>query len=180
VLDEPTNDLDIDSLELLETTLADYSGTLILVTHDRAFMDNVATQSLAAEGEGLWKEYAGGYTDWLAQSAFAAGAGAPAAKTDKRGSAPKEGVADPRSPRTGRQRLSYTEQRELDALPAQIESLEADQNELQSSMSSGDYHRRGGAQIQQDRVRLEQIEAALARSFERWAELEARKGAADQ
>src|SRR6202035_3472728 len=67
VLDEPTNDLDIDSLELLEASLAEYAGTLILVTHDRAFMDNVVTQSLVAEGEGLWKEYAGGYSDWLVQ-----------------------------------------------------------------------------------------------------------------
>jgi ABC transport system ATP-binding/permease protein len=174
VLDEPTNDLDIDSLELLETTLADYPGTLILVSHDRAFLDNVATQSLVAEGEGVWKEYAGGYSEWVTQSSFAAGAPTPGAK------AGKDGVADARPPKTARQRLSFKEQRELDGLPAQIESLEAEQSDLQTSMASADYHRRGGAQIQQDRTRLEQIEASLVRSFERWAELEARKAASDQ
>ena len=180
VLDEPTNDLDIDSLELLEATLADYPGTLILVTHDRAFMDNVATQTLVAEGEGVWKEYAGGYSDWLAQSAFAPRTlRVPGASAEKRVAGTKDEVAEPRPPKTARQRLSYKEQRELDALPAQIESLEAEQNELQSQMATAHYHRRGGAQIQQDRARLEQIETSLARCFERWAALEARKGAAD-
>jgi ATP-binding cassette subfamily F protein uup len=172
VLDEPTNDLDIDSLELLESALADYPGTLILVTHDRAFMDNVVTQSLVAEGEGLWKEYAGGYSDWLAQSASL-----PAeARRAKAGAlAPKDAGADSKPSKAARQRLSYMEQRELSSLPTQIESLEAEQSKLQSMMGSADYHRRGGAQIQQDRARLEQLETDLARCFERWAELEARK-----
>jgi ATP-binding cassette subfamily F protein uup len=183
VLDEPTNDLDIDSLELLETTLADYPGTLILVTHDRAFMDNVATQSLVAEGDGVWKEYAGGYSDWLAQSAFAAGdakeGNAKEGRARADASTAKGAVAGPRSPKSAKQRLSYMEQRELDALPAQIESLESEQNELQTQMARADYHRRGTAQIQQERERFEQIETSLARCFERWAELEARKTAAD-
>jgi ABC transport system ATP-binding/permease protein len=173
VLDEPTNDLDIESLELLEASLADYAGTLILVTHDRAFMDNVATQSLVAEGGGHWKEYAGGYTDWLAQRP-------PPAHAMER-TEPRTGTdagAAPKSSKPARQRLSYMERRELNALPAQIESLEKEQAGLQSSMAAADYHRRGGAQIQQDRARLEQIETELARCFERWVELEARDTAA--
>ena len=169
VLDEPTNDLDIDSLELLEASLADYAGTLILVTHDRAFMDNVVTQSLVAEGEGVWKEYAGGYSDWLAQRpAPALAVGDAALPTGK------DAVAAPRSSKSARQRLSYTERRDLEALPARIESLEKEQTELQTSMAAADYHRRGGARIQQDRARLEQLETELTRCFERWAELEAR------
>jgi len=170
VLDEPTNDLDIDSLELLEAALADYAGTLILVTHDRAFLDNVATQSLVAQGGGVWKEYAGGYTDWLAQRpAPAAAPGAPRAAGGT--------AAAQRSRQSARPRLAYMERRELDGLPARIESLEKEQSDLQSSMATADYHRRGGARIQQDRARLDQIEIELASCFARWSELEARDAA---
>jgi ATP-binding cassette subfamily F protein uup len=170
VLDEPTNDLDIESLELLEASLAEYAGTLILVTHDRAFMDNVATQSLVAEGGGAWKEYAGGYSDWLVQRPAAA----PAADREPSdaGSDTPAGAAVP--PKRARQRLSYMERRELGGLPAQIESLEKEELELHSSMAAADYHRRGAAQIQQERARLQVIEAELTRCFARWAELEAR------
>jgi ATP-binding cassette subfamily F protein uup len=171
VLDEPTNDLDIDSLELLEASLADYAGTLILVTHDRAFMDNVVTQSLVAEADGIWKEYAGGYSDWLAQRpsfALRASEGLPSAASGG------EAAAEAKQARPARQRLSYMERRELEALPARIESLEKEQTELQASMAAADYHRRGGARIQQDRARLQQIETELAGCFERWARLESR------
>jgi ABC transport system ATP-binding/permease protein len=169
VLDEPTNDLDIESLELLEASLAEYAGTLILVSHDRAFLDNVVTQSWVAEGDGVWKEYAGGYTDWLAQRPVRRpgpdrAAAEPAA----------DAVAPSKSSKPAQARLSYKERRDLEALPARIESLEKEQNALQASMAAGDYHRRGRAQIQQDRARLEQIEIELARSFARWSELEAR------
>jgi len=177
VLDEPTNDLDIESLELLEASLAEYAGTLILVTHDRAFMDNVVTQSLVAEGGGAWKEYAGGYSDWLVQRpsfALRASEGSPAAGREQpaAGSDAPPGAAVP--PKRARQRLSYMERRELDGLPAQIESLEKEELELHSGMATADYHRRGAAQIQQDRARLQAIEAELTRCFARWAELEAR------
>jgi ATP-binding cassette subfamily F protein uup len=176
VLDEPTNDLDIESLELLEASLADYPGTLILVSHDRAFLDNVVTQSLVAEGGGAWKEYAGGYSDWLAQSASAPGASADqrdAAGTVAVRAAPAAALA-PRGPKPARARLSYMERRELEALPAQIESLENEQAQLHAGMAATDYHRGGAAQIQRDRARLQQIEAELARCFERWSELETR------
>src|SRR5688500_12176769 len=113
VLDEPTNDLDIESLELLEAALQDYAGTLLLVSHDRAFLDNVVTQTLAAEGDGVWKEYAGGYSDYLVQRTE--GAKAPAAE--------KKAVAREKV----RTKLSYKETRELEALPGEIEALEAEQ-----------------------------------------------------
>jgi ATP-binding cassette subfamily F protein uup len=170
VLDEPTNDLDIESLELLEAALADYAGTLILVTHDRAFMDNVVTQSLVAEGGGVWKEYAGGYSDWLAQRPSPE----PAAGREAPEPDPVAPSGAASTPKRARQRLSYMERRELDGLPARIEALEEEQTGLQTSMATADYHRRGGAQIQQDRARLEQIETEVARCLERWVELEAR------
>src|SRR5688500_10332596 len=112
VLDEPTNDLDIESLELLEAALQDYDGTLLLVSHDRAFLDNVITQTLAPLGDGRWKEYAGGYSDWLRQR--------PAASQEK--SIQKEAKAAAKA----RIKLSYKETRELAALPGEIAALEAE------------------------------------------------------
>ncbi len=113
VLDEPTNDLDIESLELLEAALQDYAGTILLVSHDRAFLDNVVTQTLAAEGDGTWKEYAGGYSDYLRQRTV-----------QKDEAAPKKSIA-PRE--KSKAKLSYKETRELEALPREIEALEAEQ-----------------------------------------------------
>jgi len=169
VLDEPTNDLDIESLELLEAALVEYAGSLILVSHDRAFLDNVVTQSLVAQGDGSWKEYAGGYSDWLVQRAAAQqGTQRPA-----RESGPETGAAAPAA-RSARPRLSYKERRELQALPARIESLELEQRALHAEMAGADYHRRGAARIHKERARLEQIETELAQCFARWAELEAR------
>lgn len=130
VLDEPTNDLDIESLELLEAALQDYSGTLLLVSHDRAFVDNVVTSVLAPEGGGAWKEYAGGYTDWLRQR--------PAAAVEEK--------ASPRAPARDKPRakLSYKETRELESLPGEIEALEIEQKALEEKMSAPDYYKRGG------------------------------------
>jgi ATP-binding cassette subfamily F protein uup len=160
VLDEPTNDLDIESLELLEQKLQDYTGTLLLVSHDRRFLDNVVTQTLAAEGGGQWHEYVGGYTDWLRQRRPT---GAPAAKTSGAQSSvrPKPKV-----------KLSYKDQRELTALPEEIEALEREQSELNTLMSAPDYHRRGPDKMREDRLRSEQIEALLLAKFERWESLE--------
>jgi ATP-binding cassette subfamily F protein uup len=133
VLDEPTNDLDIDTLELLETLLQDYDGTVFLVSHDRTFLDNVVTSTIAYEGDGSWREYEGSVQDWLIQSRRAreiaeqrlAAAPAPAP-------APAPAVEPAAAPRTAvaRKKLSYKEQRELDALPAQIEALEAEQKRI--------------------------------------------------
>jgi ATP-binding cassette subfamily F protein uup len=167
VLDEPTNDLDIESLELLEQRLQDYAGTLLLVSHDRRFLDNVVTQTLAAEGGGSWREYVGGYSDWLQQRSVAA---AP----DGAGGKAREAVspATPALPKP-RTRLGYKEQRELTSLPAEIEALEQEQAAITTRMSAPAYHLQGAAQIRADRQRLEEIEALLLAKFERWEALDA-------
>ncbi len=171
VLDEPTNDLDIDSLELLESTLQEYPGTVLLVSHDRAFLDNVVTQTVAPEGGGKWREYVGGYADWLEQRPKPA-ASAEAAAT------PGPAQPVPRTPREAQPaKLSYKESRELAELPARIEALEVEQRELNERMSRADYHKQGAAQLKADGVRLQEIEGELATAFDRWAELEARSAA---
>jgi len=174
VLDEPTNDLDIESLELLEQRLQDYTGTLLLVSHDRRFIDNVVTQTLAAEGNGLWREYAGGYSDYLVQRPPA-----ELRRPDPAGKLSAGQVPGGNSPGTppakSRVRLSYNEQRELAALPDEIETLEREQARLNARMSASDYHRLGGEQVRGDRKRLEELEALLLRKFTRWEQLEERR-----
>ena len=174
VLDEPTNDLDIESLELLEATLQSYSGTLLLVSHDRTFLDNVVTQTLVAEGPaGTWKEYVGGYSDWIAQRPAATAAGvqaAPAAASAQAAPA----VPEARRAANRPAKLSFKEQRELESLPAEIEALEREQLDLTHRMSAADYHRQGADAIKSDRVRAAEIEHLLAKKFERWAELDAK------
>lgn len=169
VMDEPTNDLDIESLELLEATLQGYTGTLLLVSHDRAFLDNVVTQTLVAEGNGKWQEYVGGYSDWLAQRRPAATAPAPAKqKAENRSD-------DAR--RTAPTKMSYKETRELAQLPAEIEALEQQQQALTARMSSGEYHKQGSEQIKADRQLASDIEQQLAEKFARWEALEAKQAA---
>jgi ATP-binding cassette subfamily F protein uup len=163
VMDEPTNDLDIDSLELLEDTLQNYPGTLLLVSHDRTFLDNVVTQTLVAQGNGRWQEYVGGYSDWLAQRP--APLATPAklkqeAKAAARAAAPVK--------------LSYKETRELAQLPVEIEALEQRQQELTARMSSADYHKQGADQMKADRKLAEDLERDMAEKFERWSTLEAK------
>jgi ATP-binding cassette subfamily F protein uup len=160
VLDEPTNDLDIDSLELLEQTLADYPGTVLLVSHDRRFLDNIVTQTIAAEGAGRWREYVGGYSDWLLQkSAPASGRAAPA-----RAPAPTTTRA--------RSRLGYKDQRELDALPKEIEALENEQSALLARMSASDYSNSSSEVMRSDSARAGAIEQEMSRKFARWEALE--------
>jgi ATP-binding cassette subfamily F protein uup len=166
VLDEPTNDLDIESLELLEAALQDYSGTLLLVSHDRAFLDNVVTQTLAAEGNGVWKEYAGGYSDYVRQrpplDPLSRGSRPPPARVER-------GVAV-------QKKLSYKETRELESLPAEIESLEAEQKALFARMHDADYYRQPPDALRVDRERAEEIERLLMEKLERWEALEAKAG----
>jgi ATP-binding cassette subfamily F protein uup len=166
VLDEPTNDLDIESLELLEQALQDYSGTLLLVSHDRAFLDNVVTQTLAAEGGGAWKEYAGGYSDYLRQR--------PETKKAK----PDDPLVVRGVREKTRVKLSYKETRELEALPGEIEALEAEQKELFARMHAPDYYRQPPDVLRRDQQRSAQIEARLLEKLERWEALEAKAGAA--
>jgi len=172
VLDEPTNDLDIESLELLEATLQEYGGTVLLVSHDRRFLDNVATQTLVAEGDGRWQEYVGGYSDWLAQRPGTAPPRRSPAAAPEAGRGAR-GRGDARLPA----KLSYRETRELEQLPDEIETLEREQRDLHERMARPDYHRQGAAQIAADGLRLAEIEQQLETRFERWAELDARAGA---
>jgi ATP-binding cassette subfamily F protein uup len=165
VLDEPTNDLDIDSLELLENLLQDYPGTLLLVSHDRAFMDNVVTQTVAAEGEGRWREYVGGYDDWLRQR--------PRPRETEAALRPSPTEQAPATA-VPKRKLSYKEQRELESLPAEIEKLEAEQRELTRKMSSADYHRVAPVEMRRDGDRTVELEALLAERMERWITLEER------
>jgi len=171
ILDEPTNDLDIESLELLEERLQDYRGTLLLVSHDRRFLDNVVTQTLAAEGNGVWREYAGGYSDYLQQrpALGVGGANVPGQKPERHGLRARSADVTPARTRT---RLSYREERELAALPDEIESLEREQTELTARMSEPEYHRLGGERLRGDRKRLAELEELLLEKFARWESLE--------
>lgn len=170
VLDEPTNDLDIDSLELLEQVLEDYSGTLILVSHDRRFLDNTVTQVLAAEGNGEWHEYVGGYSDWVK---YRRPQTTPAA-------APKaEKPAQPKPARARSVKLSYKEERELESLPKEIDTLETEQQELLEKMAGPSYHELPGSEIKADRDRLEAIPQILEERYERWQELESKREIAE-
>ncbi|MDP3714794.1 MAG: ATP-binding cassette domain-containing protein, partial [Burkholderiales bacterium] len=165
VLDEPTNDLDIESLELLEDTLQGYGGTLLLVSHDRAFLDNVVTQTLVAEGEGRWKEYVGGYSDWLTQRSVPD-------VIEVKATAPTKNAARPAPVK----KLSFKEQRELEQLPGELEILEKEQSDLALRMSSAEYHKQAATQLKADRERAAAIEQLLAKKFERWVELDQRAG----
>ena len=167
VLDEPTNDLDIESLELLEETLQAYTGTLLLVSHDRSFLDNVVTQTLVAEGNGVWKEYAGGYSDWLVQRP--APVAAESAKSAQQKEAPRE---------RARVKLSFKEQRELESLPGEIETLEAEQSAINQRMASSDYHKQGAEAIKADGQRASDIEKLLEQKYARWDELDQKASAA--
>ena len=179
VLDEPTNDLDIESLELLEETLQGYAGTLLLVSHDRAFLDNVVTQTLVAEGGGKWQEYAGGYSDWVVQRPAESGVGDDARTTPVAESRGSRGAPPPTPPTSAtRVKLSFKEQRELESLPAELEALEREQHEITARMCAPHYHRQGLDALKRDRERAAEIEHLLAEKFERWAALEDRATAA--
>ncbi len=166
VLDEPTNDLDMETLELLEATLAEYAGTLLLVSHDRRFLDNIATQSLVAEGAGRWKEYVGGYSEWMRQKSLPQAAPAAVAAP------PPEGGARAR-PRPA-EKLGFKEKRELAALPQEIAALEQEQAALQARMAQPDYHRTGPEKLRADSARLPEVETLLEKKLERWIALDAR------
>ncbi|MEY2618484.1 MAG: hypothetical protein RL522_1486 [Pseudomonadota bacterium] len=180
VLDEPTNDLDIDTLELLEELLQQYDGTVFLVSHDRSFLDNVVTSTIAFEGEGRWREYEGGVQDWLTQSRRAQalsqkGAGAPspagAASTPAKTAPTQEASAGPGTSTYSKKKLSYKEQRELDALPALIETLEQEQKGIQDELADGSLYRTDGARATQLAERSAQIEDELMSALERWEQL---------
>jgi ATP-binding cassette subfamily F protein uup len=176
VLDEPTNDLDIETLELLESLLAEWPGTLLLVSHDRAFIDNVVTSTLVFEGNGRIREYVGGYEDWTRQRAQLVEAnpagvrlGESSAPTgEPKGSPPRKNAGQSSGPR----KASYKEQQELLALPGRIESLEAEQQRLQAAVASPDFYKEPADVISRTLARLETIDQELLDAMARWDELD--------
>ena len=183
VLDEPTNDLDIDTLELLEELLQSYDGTVFLVSHDRTFMDNVVTSTLAFEGNGLWREYEGSVQDWLIQSkrsreiAAQRASAAPATPATP-ASTEKKSENEPTRPSDGgtqlsKKKLSYKEQRELDALPARIEALETEQADIQRALADGSLYSSDAARATQLLQRNQVIEEELMEALDRWTALAA-------
>ncbi|MFA9438584.1 ATP-binding cassette domain-containing protein [Uliginosibacterium sp. sgz301328] len=168
VLDEPTNDLDIETLELLENLLQDYDGTVFLVSHDRTFLDNVVTQTIASEGDGRWGEYAGGYADWLRVKKDEA---AQTAKAVPKETAARSAEADRRT--TARTvKLSFNEKRELDQLPGKIAALEAEQASIQARMADPALYRDAPQEVTALKTRLDTIEEQLLEMLERWEQLE--------
>ena len=177
VLDEPTNDLDIPTLELLEELLTEYDGTVLLVSHDRAFLDNVATSVIASEGGGKWREYVGGFTDWQIQRDRSQQMAQEAQKEVAREAASKDGGAP--ASRNPQQRaaakLSFKEQRELDALPAQIAALEAEQKTIGAQLEDGSIFAKDAAEGTRLTARYAAIDEELLVAMERWDELESRR-----
>jgi ATP-binding cassette subfamily F protein uup len=171
VMDEPTNDLDVETLELLEDLLTEYKGTLLLVSHDREFLDNVVSSTLVLEGEGKVGEYVGGYSDWLRQKPNERRPGGSAAivtESAKRTDAPAP-VADSDKPK---RKLSYKEARELEQLPARIEQLEADVAARAQAMNDPAFYQQDSAAIQRANDALAKVQAELDTTYARWAELE--------
>ncbi|GJH08873.1 ATP-binding cassette domain-containing protein [Caballeronia novacaledonica] len=177
VLDEPTNDLDIPTLELLEELLADYDGTVLLVSHDRAFLDNVVTSVFAAEGGGMWREYVGGFSDWQIQrersERIAEDAARQTAKEAPKDDTPKESAAGRNAQRTVK--LSFKEQRELEALPGRIAELEQEQKAIGARLEDGSIFAKDAKEGARLSERHAAIEEELLVALERWEELEAKR-----
>ena len=190
VLDEPTNDLDIETLELLEEELVEWPGTLLLVSHDRVFLDNIVTSTIVFEGDGCVQEYVGGYEDWLRQrrvnptaavkaAAVKKGCATPAsvvaqnAGSAGRGSGAAQNVSSA-VPRV-KKKLSYKEQRELAALPSRIEALEAEQRDLRAQIADADFYKAPRAGIEAALARVDPLARELTDTYARWHDLESRK-----
>ena len=177
VLDEPTNDLDVETLELLEALLVEWPGTLLLVSHDRAFIDHVVTSTLVFEGAGRVQEYVGGYADWLrqrpaAEEPLSRGTRLPPSpglrRTSQHGPGPvSPAVAAPR-------KLSFREQRELQQLPGRIEELEAEQQRLTTAVGSADFYKEPGETIRLTLARLDALQGEVLDAYARWSELDSR------
>jgi ATP-binding cassette subfamily F protein uup len=166
VMDEPTNDLDAETLELLEDLLADFAGTLLLVSHDREFLNNVVSRTLALEGDGRVSDTVGGYDDWLRQAAAAALPGPPVEKPREKGRPDKEKV----------RKLTFKEERELEALPGTIATLEAEQAALHERLADPEFYKSAGAEVTTVNERLAALETELETVYARWEELESVKG----
>jgi len=178
VLDEPTNDLDVETLELLEEVLLTFSGTVLMVSHDRAFLDNVVTSTLVFEGEGKVREYVGGYQDWLRQGGSPRLLGVTENKSGKAElnsavvaatPAPATAVEQP----VAKKKLSYKLQRELEALPGEIEAKEQQIAAVEAEMAESGFYQRPAAETAAVIAKLEKLQAELEVMVERWAELDA-------
>ena len=163
VMDEPTNDLDMETLDLLESLLVEFNGTLLLVSHDRAFLNDVVTSTLVFEGDGRVEEYVGGYDDWLRQRR-------PASAVPAAGAAARPAVRPEKAP--AKAKLGYKEQRELEALPQRIEALEREREQLHDAMGSPEFYRLEKEAIADTQSRLAALEEELATAYERWEMLE--------
>jgi ATP-binding cassette subfamily F protein uup len=166
ILDEPTNDLDIDTLEVLEDLLLEYDGTLLLVSHDRAFLNNIVTSTVILDGSGNVSEYVGGYDDWHKQA-------------EQISVPPTKPMPDPRpqveskaDTKPATRKLSYNEKRELEELPKRIEMLEAEQHQLNVKMEDPAFYKQDGGVITQAVDRLQELQEELSHAYQRWAELE--------
>lgn len=169
VMDEPTNDLDVETLELLEELLSDYTGTLLLVSHDRDFLDNVVTSTMVMEGDGVVGEYVGGYTDWQRHAArVAAAASAPVAAPR-----PVAAAAAAAAPAEPKRKLSYKDARELEQLPLKIETLEKDVEGLTAAMNDPAFYQRSAADMAAHTQQLGKVQAELDAAYARWEELDA-------
>ena len=164
VLDEPTNDLDLETLELLEAELVEWPGTLLLVSHDRAFLDNVVTSTFVFEGEGRVQEYVGGYEDWLRQR--------PEPSPPERTRRSSESSVATAVERSTRRKLSYKERRELEALPARIEALEAEQGALNARIAGPDFYKEAPDAIRAALARADDLDREIAGAYARWHDLE--------
>jgi ATP-binding cassette subfamily F protein uup len=171
VMDEPTNDLDIETLELLEAQLVDWPGTLLLVSHDRAFIDSVVTSTLVFEGRGRVQEYVGGYEDWLHQRREAARTAEATATVERPRAVTR---AKEERPSTAPRKRSYREEQELLALPARIEALEQEQQTLSAAVAGPDFYKEGAEAIHRTLARLEQLQREVLDAYARWDELDSR------
>ena len=168
VLDEPTNDLDIDTLELLEELLINFEGTVLLVSHDREFLNNIVSSCIAFEGNGQVREYIGGYDDWLKQRS------APNKVVEKKPKTAKK-TTTKKVTQPAKKKLSYKDQRELDQLPALIESLEAEIEALQKQFSQAEFYQQDPAMITEQQNKHKELEEQLEQAYQRWEELEQRQ-----
>ena len=183
VLDEPTNDLDLETLELLEEQLVEWPGTLLLVSHDRTFLDNVVTSTFVFEGDGRVEEYVGGYEDWVRQRLAEKHGGAGGARQTRPASESESGAAVSarvEKPKTTKivvrpKKLSFKDQRELGELPAAIEALESEQRTLARRIASPDFYKDGADTIRRSLARVDELQRELAAVYARWGELDARK-----
>ncbi|MSS75787.1 MAG: ATP-binding cassette domain-containing protein [Methyloglobulus sp.] len=177
VMDEPTNDLDLETLELLEEKLVDYSGTLLLVSHDRAFLDNVVTSVFVLDGSGSVEEFVGGYSDWQSQKLAAVKAD-PAKKNQDNKRKPELSIEDVNVPKNPtKKKLSFKEQQELSNLPELIAQLEAQQVELNKKISSADFYKNDQTIVANTLADLQAADAKLEQAFQRWDELESLQSA---